>query len=399
MSDFAVDDFTASMVLSSATGVILLVGPVASVVIERLGCRWSVVIGSIISVAGFVTARFAGTILQLGAALVMAGAGSGIVNLAGVVVIPKFFDKQLALAQGIGSAGCGFGGFIMAKVEQWLLDELSWRGAMLVIGGISANLCICGVLFVEPHKLGSSFVLKKEDANTSYSSGDSSTISRDSSRAPLKTPDSELSDEKPSFSENMRLYASLWCDWRFLLLVLSDFLSWLVQLTPYHHLPTMASQLSFADGQGANLVSSLGLFAAGGKIFFGMIVTRTKLSSSNVFIIAQILFGVSISLAPFCATYGSLILFAISFGFLSGCYALMMVITQDALGEENFHVAYGMLLFVEAVGVIAGSPLAGKANDVFGSYNLAFYLSGAVLVVSALLLLPIMRMQRKSLDL
>jgi len=95
MSDFAVDDFTASMVLSSATGVILLVGPVASVVIERLGCRWSVVIGSIISVAGFVTARFAGTILQLGAALVMAGAGSGIVNLAGVVVIPKVRVKDI----------------------------------------------------------------------------------------------------------------------------------------------------------------------------------------------------------------------------------------------------------------------------------------------------------------
>jgi MCP family monocarboxylic acid transporter-like MFS transporter 14 len=60
----------------------------------------------------------------------------------------------------------------------------------------------------------------------------------------------------------------------------------------------------------------------------------------------------------------------------------MMVITQDALGEEKFNVAYGMLLFVEAVGVVCGSPLAGKANDVFGSYNLAFYLSGAVLVVS-----------------
>ena len=96
-------------------------------------------------------------------------------------------------------------------------------------------------------------------------------ISRDSSRAPLKTPDSEISDEKMSFAENMKLYGSLWCDWRFLLLVLrfeerdfpiisysSDFLSWLVQLTPYHHLPTMASQLDFADGQGANLVSSLG---------------------------------------------------------------------------------------------------------------------------------------------
>ena len=60
----------------------------------------------------------------------------------------------------------------------------------------------------------------------------------------------------------------------------------------------------------------------------------------------------------------------------------MMVITQDALGEEKFHAAYGMLLFIEAVGVIAGSPLAGKANDAFGSYNLAFYLSGAVLVLS-----------------
>jgi hypothetical protein len=62
----------------------------------------------------------------------------------------------------------------MAKVEQRLLDELSWRGAMLVIGGISANLCICGVLFVEPHKLGSFLGVKKEDANSSYSSNDSS---------------------------------------------------------------------------------------------------------------------------------------------------------------------------------------------------------------------------------
>ena len=68
----------------------------------------------------------------------------------------------------------------MAKVEQWLLDELSWRGAMLVMGGISANLCICGVLFVEPHKLASflqpglGINKKNEDANNSYSSGDSS---------------------------------------------------------------------------------------------------------------------------------------------------------------------------------------------------------------------------------
>jgi len=94
----------------------------------------------------------------------------------------------------------------------------------------------------------------------------------------------------------------------------SDFLSWLVQLTPYVHLPTMAKMAELESGAGTSLVSYMGLFAAAGKIFFGMICSCTSLSPIRVFIPAQALFGLVTILCPFCTSYILLQVFAISFG-------------------------------------------------------------------------------------
>lgn len=52
--------------------------------------------------------------------------------------------------------------------------------------------------------------------------------------------------------------------------------------------------------------------------------------------------------------------FAISFGFLSGAYALMLVIPADVLGQERFSASYGLLLAGEGIGVYLGPPIVGK---------------------------------------
>lgn len=44
-------------------------------------------------------------------------------------------------------AGSGIGTFIMAPVTERLIDAYSWRGAVVVIGGIMLNLVVCGALF------------------------------------------------------------------------------------------------------------------------------------------------------------------------------------------------------------------------------------------------------------
>lgn len=95
---------------------------------------------------------------------------------------------------------------------------------------------------------------------------------------------------------------------------ISDFLSWLVQLTPYVHLPVMANMAQLQAGAGTSLVSYMGLFAAAGKIFFGIICSCTSIPPIRVFIPAQALFGIVTLLCPFCTNYILLQIFSISFG-------------------------------------------------------------------------------------
>lgn len=48
-------------------------------------------------------------------------------------------------------AGSGIGTFILAPAVQMLIELYSWRGALLVLAGFVANLCVCGAL-MRPHK-------------------------------------------------------------------------------------------------------------------------------------------------------------------------------------------------------------------------------------------------------
>ena len=70
------------------------------------------------------------------------------------------------------------------------------------------------------------------------------------------------------------------------------------------------------------------------------------------------------------------------FRFFSGCYALMIVITQDTMGDLKFPAAYGSLLFVEALGVMLGPPVAGILKDISGNYDSSLYISGSLLIIS-----------------
>ena len=36
--------------------------------------------------------------------------------------------------------------FILTPLFQLLIDSYSWRGALLILGGIQFNLCVCGML-------------------------------------------------------------------------------------------------------------------------------------------------------------------------------------------------------------------------------------------------------------
>lgn len=52
------------------------------------------------------------------------------------------------------SSGSGIGTFILAPAVQLLIENYSWRGALLILGGFVSNLCVCGALMrpLEPRR-------------------------------------------------------------------------------------------------------------------------------------------------------------------------------------------------------------------------------------------------------
>lgn len=61
-------------------------------------------------------------------------------------MVGNYFSKKKALAYGIAMSGSGIGTFILAPVVQLLIEQYSWRGALLILGGFVLNLCVCGAL-------------------------------------------------------------------------------------------------------------------------------------------------------------------------------------------------------------------------------------------------------------
>ena len=69
--------------------------------------------------------------------------------------------------------------------------------------------------------------------------------------------------------------------------------------------------------------------------------------------------------------------------FIAANYSLTSIILVELITLERFTNAYGLLLLVQGVANLIGPPLAGWLYDLTGSYNLSFYLAGAMIIVSS----------------
>lgn len=74
----------------------------------------------------------------------------------------------------------------------------------------------------------------------------------------------------------------------------------------------------------------------------------------------------------------------------TACFAsLRPVIVVELLGLEKLTNAFGLLLLFQGVAACVGAPLAGAFMDATGTYDASFYLSGSLILASALICYPL----------
>ena len=133
---------------SVAVSIPLITGPIASALTTRYGCRRTTIVGGLIASFGFVTSAFAPNIEVLCITFgLIAGFGLSMVYVPAVIIVAFYFHKKRAFATGLAVAGSGIGTFLFAPLTEWLIEMYTWKGALIVIGGIMLNIVACGAVF------------------------------------------------------------------------------------------------------------------------------------------------------------------------------------------------------------------------------------------------------------
>ncbi|KAK2878832.1 hypothetical protein Q8A67_019623 [Cirrhinus molitorella] len=125
----------------------MLCAPLGSYIGNRLSSRIAIMIGGLLSSAGLLLSSLATSVeflyLTLG---VLTGVGFALSYTPAIAMVGSYFSERKALAYGIAMSGSGIGTFILAPAVQLLIEFFTWRGALLILGGLVSHLCVCGAL-------------------------------------------------------------------------------------------------------------------------------------------------------------------------------------------------------------------------------------------------------------
>uniref|UniRef100_A0A4W5M8A5 Monocarboxylate transporter 12 n=1 Tax=Hucho hucho TaxID=62062 RepID=A0A4W5M8A5_9TELE len=361
----------------------MLCAPLGSFIGNRLSCRIVVILGGFLSSIGLVLSSFATSLEYLYLTLgVITGIGFALCYTPAIAMVGSYFCERKALAYGIAMSGSGIGTFILAPVVQLLIEHYSWRGALLILGGVVANLCVCGAL-LRP------ITLKEEEE--AHGPVPLDTECGYGVKAPVV---SMLEESLAINNNNSRRFQSMQ---EYCFLLMPDFLMLAVSFLflasgcslPFVYLVPYALDVGVSHHQAAFLMSILGVIDIMGNITFGWLVDRRCLKKyRNVcYMIAVGMEGLCLLFIPLLRTFALLVPFSVFYGYFDGAYvALIPVVTSDIVGTHNLSSALGIVYFLHAIPYLLSPPIGGWLVDTTGTYTATFFLSGFALISSSLVI-------------
>ncbi|XP_072413903.1 monocarboxylate transporter 12-like isoform X1 [Chiloscyllium punctatum] len=392
---FAQDYAMTAWIHSTVDCTTMVFAPVGSIISNRYSTRVSVILGGMLASAGLILSSFATCLEYLYLSLgVVTGCGYALAYSPAISIVGKYFCKRKAVAYGLAMSGSGIGTFVLAPVVQLLIEQYSWRGALLILGGLVANICVCGALLrpltlveelcsstmsdIASEKISVECSLKAQcdDPQLASPSADSNFISKASAER-------QLCSCCPSYKE----YAFL---------LTPDFLVFAASLlflaygcsTPFVHLVPYAVSTGVSQQQAAFLMSILGIINIIGTISFGWITDRRFLKKYRkyCYILTVGLDGLCSLFIPILRSFPLLVPYAVFYGYFDGAYvALIPVVTSDIAGNRFLSSALGIVYFIHGIPYLIGPPIAGWLVDTTRSYTAAFLVSGLSMIISSML--------------
>ncbi|XP_063422890.1 monocarboxylate transporter 14-like isoform X2 [Mytilus trossulus] len=409
-----------------ASGVRLMLGPLTGAVANRFSCRAAVVWGGIITCISMIISGFAPNIAILFITFgFLGGIGRSLAYCPAVVIVGLYFHKKRGKAVGIATSGVGFGTFVIPPVIKLLFDYYGFTGAFILIGGITLNLTIFGILMrpLSVHRKIEAIQQRKDvelmvtdvkikilpkserlDANL-YDSIDftipvlqeNERIKKNNSFSNLKRRISSVvtftksKQSKPKERTKKKLFEfSLLKDFRFACFCIAILLFTLAFQSAFVFLPAYVEQVGGTKTKAAFSIVIAGVFDGIGRITAGFVLDMKKIKPYRIYIYNSIMFiigGVSFVI-PNLTDYVSIAIACGFYGLLVGSYiSQKSVVIVDLLGPAKLTYSFGIMILFQGIGMLIGPTIGGFLKDINGKYDYSFYFGGGSMLVGAFILL------------
>jgi len=338
--------------------------PIFGAIAEKIGDRKAIIIGALFYAVGLVLSSFAVTPLahQTLAVLVgfgIAGTGFGVIlAVVGRASSDENRSMSLAIATAAGSAGQVFG----APVAAWLLDIMHWQSVFIVFAAaVLASLAVLPMMRAP--------VVSKAKLEESMSA------------VLLKA------FRDPSFT--MIFIGFFSCGYQ-LGFITAHFPALVTELCAEPTGIFTALGINSAKTLGAVSISLIGLANIGGTLLAGWLGKRyTKKYLLAGIYVARTVVAAAFIMMPI--TPWSVVVFSIAMGALwLATVPLTSGLVAYIYGLRYMGTLYGIVFFSHQLGSFLGVWLGGKFYDLYGSYDIVWWVGVGVGAISALVHLPIM---------
>ncbi|XP_014891543.1 monocarboxylate transporter 13 isoform X2 [Poecilia latipinna] len=414
-----------SWITSIAVATIHIAAPVSSALSARFSHRAVVISGGLICSAAVVFGALARSLTELYITVgFLNGFGYALTWTPTVTMLGLYFDRRRPVANALASAGECILTFSLTPLFQLLIDSFSWRGALLILGGLQLNLCVCGMLLRPLRAPRDANVIRKvKEEEESLQKGDLEETKRgfrlESELNVLEMNDQEtvkdcveVPDETSSVTGNsstgpkrtqLRTRVQHYVDYtlitngRFMVYSMFGVFAALGFFAPSLFLVPYARSQGLNEYQAAALLSISAVLDLFGRIFFGWVANLRLIQTVQQLTATVVLLGAVLLLCPLASTFPELVAFSAAHGLVYGAtVAVHITVLPEVVGVERLGSALGFFMLIRSSGGLLGPPVAGFFIDKMENYGMGFLMSGVALIVSALFLLILHQMNQQS---
>lgn len=180
---------------------------------------------------------------------------------------------------------------------------------------------------------------------------------------------------------------SMFLELHFLLMSLATILLFTWFIVPYFYITDFMKVYGMTEDQGSFVISVIGITNTIGMIGLGWAGDQPWMNVPKTYAVCLVACGLSIIGMPlFISNYYMLMFTSALFGvFFASNFSFTPTILVQLIPLERFTTAYGLVLLCQGIGNLLGPPLAGWMFDLTQDWDLSFYMAGAWIIVSGVL--------------